>query len=247
MFTRSGSTWEQQSSKLSGSGEIGKGEFGVSVALSGDGNTGLIGGGADNGELGAAWVFTRSGSTWEQQGAKLTGGGEVGNGHFGFRVALSEDGNTGLIGGGGDNGEIGAAWVFTRSGSTWEQQGPKLTGGGEVGKGHLGYSVALSADGNTALIGGLADSNEIGRGLGLHALGLDLGTAGSQAHRRGEVGKGLFGYSVALSADGTTALVGGGADNGEVGAAWAFRSSAGPRPTSPPSARRRARPRVAPK
>jgi hypothetical protein len=230
VFTRSGSAWEQQNSKLGGIGEIGKGEFGVSVALSGDGNIGLIGGGADNGQLGAAWVFTRSGSTWEQQGTKLTGGGEVGNGHFGFRVALSEDGNTGLIGGGADNGELGAAWVFTRSGATWEQQGPKLTGGGEIGQGHLGFSVALSADGNTALIGGLADSNSIGAAWVFTRSGSMWEQQGSKLTGGGEVGNGLFGYSVALSADGTTALVGGGADNGEVGAAWAFVSSPGPPP-----------------
>ena len=34
------------------------------------------------------------------------------------------------------------------------QQGAKLTGGGESGRGCFGDSVALSADGNTALIGG---------------------------------------------------------------------------------------------
>ncbi|MEA2334463.1 MAG: hypothetical protein QOG40_953, partial [Solirubrobacteraceae bacterium] len=230
VFTRSGSTWEQLS-KLSGSGEIGKGEFGVSVALSGDGNTGLVGGGGDNGERGAAWVFARSGAAWEQQGPKLTGGDEVGNGRFGFRVALSEDGNTGLIGGGSDDGEIGAAWAFTRSGSTWEQQGPKLTGGGEVGKGHLGYSLALSADGDTALIGGLADNNEIGAAWVFTRSGSTWEQQGPKLTGGGEVGKGLFGYSVALSADASTALVGGGADNGEVGAAWAFRSSAGAPPT----------------
>jgi hypothetical protein len=152
----------QQAPKLTGSGESGKGLFGYSVALSADGNTALIGGPNDNSNAGAAWVFTRSGSTWEQQGPKLTGGGEIGKGHFGVRVSLSADGTTALIGGGGDNSNVGAAWVFTRSGSTWEQQGPKLTGSGEVGKGHFGYSVALSGDGNTALIGGLADNSEVG-------------------------------------------------------------------------------------
>ena len=56
--------------------------FGTSVALSADGNTALIGGWNDDSVLagnldysgkGAAWVFTRSGSTWTQQGEKLTG------------------------------------------------------------------------------------------------------------------------------------------------------------------------------
>ena len=67
-----------------------------------------------------------------QQGLKLTGGGEVGAGGFGYSVAFSADGNAALIGG-SDNSGVGAVWVFTRSGSTWTQQGPKLTGGGETG------------------------------------------------------------------------------------------------------------------
>ncbi len=42
------------------------------------------------------------------------------------------------------------------------QQGEKLTGGGESAQG-FGNSVALSADGNTALIGGASDNGEVGR------------------------------------------------------------------------------------
>ena len=93
------------------------------------------------------WIFTRSGSTWTQLGPKLTGGGESGAGAFGVDVALSADGSTALIGAPGDNDGVGAAWVFTRSGSTWIQQGPKLTGAGEDGFGEFGSSVALSATG----------------------------------------------------------------------------------------------------
>jgi hypothetical protein len=47
-----------------------------------------------------------------QQGEMLTGSGGSGNGVFGGSVALSSDGNTALIGGLSDNGEVGAAWVF---------------------------------------------------------------------------------------------------------------------------------------
>ena len=73
-------------------------------------------------------MFTRSGSTWTQQGPKLTASDETGAGDFGSSVALSADGNTALIGGIYDSATVeAAAWVFTRSGSTWTQQGPKLT------------------------------------------------------------------------------------------------------------------------
>src|SRR4029077_12561747 len=104
------------------------------------------------------WVFARSGSTWTQQGSKLTANGENGRARLGRSAAVSSDGSTALIGGPGDNSYLGAAWVFTRSGSTWVQQGSKLTGGGEVGQGEFGSAVALSADGNTALIGAPHDN-----------------------------------------------------------------------------------------
>ena len=81
MFTRSGSTWTQQGRSSPPTDETGSaGEFGDSVALSADGNTALIGGPATTTAVGAAWVFTRAGSTWTQQGAKLTGASEVGDG-----------------------------------------------------------------------------------------------------------------------------------------------------------------------
>jgi hypothetical protein len=112
VFTRAGGVWTQQGTKLTGTGETGAGRFGSSVALSADGNTALIGGYADNGNVGAAWVFTRAGGVWTQQGAKLTGTGETGGGVFGNSVALSADGNTALIGGPQDNSGVGAAWVF---------------------------------------------------------------------------------------------------------------------------------------
>lgn len=150
----------QRGEKLTPSGESAWNSFGFSVALSSDGNTALIGGGAGE-NIGAAWVFTRSGETWTQQGEKLTGGGESGEGSFGFSVALSSDGNTALIGGYYDHGAPGAAWVFTRSGSTWTQQGSKLNGG-ESGNRWFGVSVALSSDGNTALIGGPLDNGNVG-------------------------------------------------------------------------------------
>jgi hypothetical protein len=143
----------QQGSKLTASDENGTGHFGGSVAVSADGGTALIGGPFDNNSAGAAWVFTRSGSTWTQQGSKLTASDENGTGQFGSRVALSADGNTALIGGIGDNSDVGAAWVFTRSGSTWTQQGSKLTASDESDPGYFGYSVALSSDGATAMIG----------------------------------------------------------------------------------------------
>ena len=223
VFTRSGETWTQQA-KLTGGEESGVGEFGDSVALSADGNTALIGGISDNGKFGAAWVFTRSGETWTPQGAKLTGAGEVGEGDFGDSVALSADGNTALVGGVRDDGVLGAAWVFTRSGEAWSQQGSKLTGGEESGEGYFGR-VALSADGNTALIGGERDNGFVGAAWVFTRSGETWSQQGPKLTGSGEIGEGEFGQSVALSADGDTALVGAVRDDGFVGAAWVFTRS----------------------
>ncbi len=55
-------------------------------------------------------MFTRSGSTWTQQGKRLiTGNTSQYQSHY---IALSADGNTALIGAPTDDGDVGAAWVF---------------------------------------------------------------------------------------------------------------------------------------
>src|SRR5262249_2019218 len=164
VFTRSGGVWTQQGPKLVGSGAVGFAEQGFSVALSADGNTALVGGSLDNSGVGAAWVLTRSGAVWTQQGAKMVGSGAGGMANQGAAVALSADGNTAIVTGNFDNGNQGAAWVFTRSGGVWTQQGGKLVGTDAVGGAHQGVSVALSADGNTALVGGDADDGNTGAG-----------------------------------------------------------------------------------
>src|ERR1700687_3563264 len=61
IYTRSNGVWVQQGGKLIGSGAVGNASQGVSVALSGDGNTAIVGGYGDNSFIGAAWMFTRSG------------------------------------------------------------------------------------------------------------------------------------------------------------------------------------------
>ena len=93
-----------------------------------------------------------------QQGPKLLGrSSEFSDaGWFGSEVALSANGSTALISGGG---AIPLVWVFTRSGSIWTQRQTLCSSNGQA---CFGGSAALSADGGTALIGGPGDSN--GRG-----------------------------------------------------------------------------------
>jgi hypothetical protein len=236
-YKLSSGTWTQQGSKFTGTGGTAAFLFfGTSIALSDDGDTALVGGRADGNGPGAAWVFTRSGSTWTQQGAKLTANDESGGAHLGWSVALSSDGNTALIGGPTDNGNIGAAWVFTRSGSTWTQQGSKLVGDDEDGAGQFGTSVALSASGDTALVGGPQDGSATGaawlyvrsngtwaeQGTKLSGSGFGVGSATTQS----------MGTSVSLSDDGLTMALGSPTDSDGSGSVYGFQVSAPDAPTS---------------
>jgi hypothetical protein len=224
LFIRTGSTWSQFGAKLTGSAEAaGRGSFGRSVALSGDGATALVGAPRDGGGHGAAWAFTRSASGFLAQGSRLTGADELGAGFFGRSVALSSDGSTGLVGGPGDDHYAGAVWALARVGGELATQGAKLTGGSEeVGKGRFGNSVALSADGNTGLIGARSDADKIGSAWAFARSGSAWSQQGPKLTAAGELGEGQFGYVTALSADGNTALIGAPHDDDSVGSAWTF-------------------------
>jgi hypothetical protein len=170
VYTRSNGVWTQQGAKLVGNDAVGPAGQGWSVALSGDGNTAVVGGYYDDyipgatvvWGVGAAWVYTRSNGVWTQQGSKLVGNDSSEPAGQGWSVALSGDGNTAVVGGVGDNNETGAAWAYTRSNRVWTQQGAKLVGTGAVAPSHQGQSVALSADGNTAIVGGPRDNSFTG-------------------------------------------------------------------------------------
>jgi hypothetical protein len=142
--------------KLTGGGEGGKARFGAQVAVSADGATALIAGSADEEGEGAAWVFARTGSSWAQQGAKLTLPGVEAGSKAGFGVALSGDGKTALLGAPRDNLYRGSAWIFRRAGASWTQ-GEELIAGGERGRAWFGASAALSENGRTALVSGYRD------------------------------------------------------------------------------------------
>ncbi len=183
VFTRSGSTWSQQAYLKASNTGISD-FFGWSVAISGDtivvgadnessNSTGVNGNQTNNSasQSGATYVFTRSGSTWSQQAYLKASNTESLDG-FGWSVAISgntivvgadgEDSNsTGVNGNQTNNSALysGAAYVFTRSGSTWSQQAylkASNTGGGASGGDKFGYSVAISGD--TLVVG--ADSED---------------------------------------------------------------------------------------
>jgi hypothetical protein len=219
--------FNQQGNKLIGRGAVGPGRQGSSVAISADGNTAIVGGPYDNSQAGATMMYTRSGGVWSQQGGKLVGKGAVGAPRQGTSVAISADGNTAIVGGPYDDSQAGAAWVFIRSGGVWSQQGGKLVGSGAVGRARQGTSVAISADGNTAIIGGQWDNNQAGAAWVFTRSGGVWSQQGNKLVGPGAVAAAQQGTSVAVSADGTTAIVGGQYDNGQAGAAWVFALGGG--------------------
>jgi hypothetical protein len=221
IFTRSAGIWSQQGAKLVGVGAGGNAQQGISVSLSKDGNTLAVGGYYDNAGFGATWIFVRTSGIWSQQGSKLYGTGTVGNSFQGSSVSLSSDGNTVAIGGFDDN-NIGATWVFVRASNVWSQQGPKLLGTGAVGSPIQGYSVSLSANGNTLAVGGNADNSDVGATWIFTRDAGKWSQRGSKLVGTGAVGASYQGTSVSLSADGNTLAIGGKWDNSNVGATWIF-------------------------
>ncbi len=208
-----------------GTGTVGEAHFGSSLALTGNGETAVIGAPGDSGHLGAAWVFTRTGEEWSEQGSKLTGSGAESEARFGASVALSGDGTTALVGARDQAEGKGAVWVLDSTGTGFTAQGPPLTGNGEAGE-EFGYSVALSGDGSSALIGAPHDHSARGVAWLFSRSGTSWSTSPKLLEGGGgELGKAWFGASVSLSSDARSALVGTPGDHAKAGAAFVFGPS----------------------
>jgi hypothetical protein len=237
VFTLSAGTWTQQA-KLVASDAVSDDNFGISVALSSDGNTVIIG--ATNEDTtatdqGAAYVFTRSGAAWTQQ-AKLVATGAAASDEFGVSVALSSDGNTAIIGAYIEDTtatDQGAAYVFTRSGAAWTQQAKLVASDAALGD-EFGISVALSSDGNTAIVGAYQESTPSTTSNGAAYIFTRSGSTWTQQQKilaSDRLTSDVFGWRVSLSADGNTALIGAPSEdtspNSDNGAAYVFTRTAG--------------------
>ncbi|HEY2180560.1 MAG TPA: IPT/TIG domain-containing protein [Solirubrobacteraceae bacterium] len=254
--TASGSAFVQAGNKLTATGEAPLGQLGASAALSGDGRTLIVGARKDDG--GAAYVFVRNDEPWPEaswsQKAKLTPG-EVASGEgestctagscpgeecaeeasageageecaFGASVAVSADGDTALVGDPSPTAAPGSAWVFTKAPDGSWSRTAVLVGDGSPHEGRFGRSVALSADGTTALVGDPSAANGNGEAWIFTYEGT---TWKRQPALSGALETTLahLGRSVALSGDGRTALVGGPGADEAAGAVWVFTQSGG--------------------
>ena len=115
IYHRSGTTWTEQT-VLSASDAANGDDFGVSVTIDGD----YVIVGADGNELatGSAYVFHRSGSTWTEQAILTANDGAIDD-FFGWSVCL--DGSFVVIGADGKSFGTGAAYIFQRSATVWNQ------------------------------------------------------------------------------------------------------------------------------
>ena len=219
-FARSGSSWTPLGGPILDGEQLEGSYFGISVALSEDGSTAVVGGLGANGGEGAAWIFTRSGSTWTQQARLPTPSGESGRLELGYSAAISADGNTVVVGGAGAS----SAWVYTRTGTTWTQQGPTLPGGNSPFR----DSVAMSGDGNTVLVGAPYEGfRELYGAAYVFTRSGSTWTETARLKLAESHEYDMFGFSVALSYNGTGALIGVPGEEGSTGSAWQFTLSNG--------------------
>jgi hypothetical protein len=169
VFLRDGTSWSEQAYLKASNAEAGDG-FGGTVAISGDTvavgasleDSGALGVDGDQGndaaeDSGAAYVFERSGTTWSQQAyvkATNTDAFDV----FGISVAIDgntlvvgaslEDSNATTVGGSGANDDAmdsGAAYVYRRTGNSWNDQAYLKAANAGAGD-TFGFSVAISGD-----------------------------------------------------------------------------------------------------
>lgn len=209
VFSRDNDSWSQQAYVKASNSEGGD-VFGYQVALSFDGNTlAVTAQGEDSaapginlnevnndaGGAGAAYIFTRDGGDWSQQ-AYLKAANTEGNDLFGSSVAMSDDGNTVVVGAldedGGqqivngdphDNSERGSGvvYAFARDGNQWSQEG-YIKGFNTEAADAFGAAVSLSADGNTLAVGAPDENNTA------------TGANGERGHRVGFDERNSFSY-----------------------------------------------------
>ena len=187
--------------------------FGKDVAISGDGNAVIVGAsGEDTGgaSAGAAYIFTKSGTTWSQE-AKIQASDKEAGDYFAHVVDISADGNTALIGAPNEDtgaADAGAAYIFTRSGTTWSQEA-KIQASDKQASDLFGISVALSGDGNTAIVGASGEDSPSSNAGAAYAFTRTGSTWSQQAKlpQSSSVSGDAFGSGVAVSGDGDIAIV----------------------------------------
>jgi hypothetical protein len=230
VFRRIDNAWAQEA-YLKASNPDEDEPFGMALSLSGDGNTlavsswyessnatGINGDQADNSEptSGAVYVFRRANDLWSQE-AYIKSSTSDKHDFFGRSVGLSDDGSVLAVGAPGDeitpDLDRGAAFVFTRTGTTWSEEA-RLVPTHVEDAFFYGQQIALSGDGTTLAVGDPAEGYEPGgqpfRSGAVYVYRKTGGDWQEQAYLKNSV-KGesdQFGDAISLDQDGDTLAVG---------------------------------------
>ena len=154
IFENSGNGWNQVA-KLTASDGAASDSFGWSVSISG--GYAIIGAfdDDDNGiDSGSAYIFEKSGNGWNQV-AKLTASDGAASDSFGYSVSIS--GGYAIIGARYDDEKKGCAYIFNKSGNSWNQVA-KLTASDGAPLNWFGSSVSISGD--DAIVSALYDDDK---------------------------------------------------------------------------------------
>ena len=213
IFERIGNSWNEKVKINAGNNAAELDYFGRSVALNAAGNVALVGTifslpspPSQNRQIGAAYIFTGSGSNWVRT-ARISGNDNSSFDYFGNAVSLNAEGNVALIGAYGKNGFSGAAYIFTGSGNNWNQVA-KITGNDALLNKQFGLSVALNAEGNVALVG--ANIGGFNTATGSAYIFTGSGSSWTQVAKISGEGDDnyAFGNKVSLNSAGNIALIG---------------------------------------
>ncbi|HXO39879.1 MAG TPA: FG-GAP repeat protein [Thermoanaerobaculia bacterium] len=220
VFVKPAGDWRSvaPAAKLQGSDEGSHDLFGHAVALSRDGSTIAVGADgaavAGGASFGAVYVFLRPGSGWASgtETAKLTLGAAAGAVDFAYAVGVSGDGATVIASANNffvDRPGPGAVYVFPRPGNGWSNATPsvELTASDGVPGASLGDSIAISADGSTIFAGAAGGNGLTGAAYEFVEPAGGWGSA-TETIKIPAVDIGLFGWSVAVSDDGSTLVAG---------------------------------------
>ena len=145
IFKHTGTSWVQEA-KLQASDAEASDRFGYSVAISGD--YAIVGAsGEDTGgvNVGAAYIFKRTGTSWVQEAKIQASDREVAD-FFGTSVSIS--GDYVIVGADGVNIgaiSVGAAYIFKRTGTSWIQEAKIQASDAENGD-FFGTSVSITGD-----------------------------------------------------------------------------------------------------
>ncbi len=217
--------------------------FGWALDMSGGGNSFVVGASSYDApgftDDGAAYVFTRKGSTWsQQQFLQVPGSHHSSNDRFGGSVSISANGNTVAVGATGDDGQSssdnvneGAVYIYgpNSNGSAWIRLTDIRAGNRQAGD-VFGGSVSLSDDGQTLAVGALGEDDNGSNSGAVYIFTRTNSTVWVQQKfiKSPSVLAGEnFGQVVALSGDGNTLAVGAPARQRRTGAAYIFRRSGG--------------------